>query len=74
MDASGCDLMGRSHIIKLYQEIKGMWLDVGGRYGVNKFLTLNQRAVGSSPTAPTNQIKELRGEKNRCASVWVAPG
>ena len=36
-----------------------MWLDVGGRYGVNKFLTLNQRAVGSSPTAPTNQIKDL---------------
>jgi hypothetical protein len=23
-------------------------------------LTLNQRAVGSSPTAPTNEINELR--------------
>jgi hypothetical protein len=34
-------------------------------------LTLNQRAVGSSPTAPTNQIKLLPGDFVTGAKVWV---
>ena len=36
---------------------------------VGEQLTLNQRAVGSSPTAPTNLFKELWGEAARATSA-----
>ena len=33
-------------------------------------LTLNQRVVGSNPTAPTNQINDLAVEQKRTSSVF----
>jgi hypothetical protein len=52
--------------LRWLEQTQPIRLDQGGRIAqLVEQLTLNQRVVGSNPTAPTNEIKEL------CSvSIW----